>query len=170
MKGRTMVGALLASPVLLVAAATPSHAAAAAQGAIAFAGTVKVVPGSVGAPLSVCFSSVAGCGTSTGQAAGAIVAKPIAGMRANVSYTEPCVADRIAPTGTAAIDAQFADVSATWTNSVHAKWQRYGTIAVLTGNLGDTVAGAALFVPLPQQVPACGQPLDVAIVGAAAFA
>lgn len=169
MKGRTMVGALLAAPVLMVAAATPSHAAA-AQGAIAFAGTVKVVPGSVGAPLSVCFSSVAGCGASTGQAVGAIVAKPVAGMRANVSYTEPCVADRIAPTGSASIDAEFADLSATWTNPVHATWQRYGTIAVLTGDLGDRVAGAALFVPLPQQVPACGQPLDVAIVGAAAFA
>jgi len=57
-----------------------------------------------------------------------------------------------------------------WTGPVHAKWQRYGTIAVLTGDLGDTVAGAALFVPLPSQVPACGTPLDVAIVGAGAFA
>jgi hypothetical protein len=170
-KVRTMVGAVFAAPVLVLAVATPGNAAP-VRGVVAFGGTVTVVPGAPNT-LNACFSSVAGCAPSTGAAGGAIVAKAIAGMRASVAYNEPCLAGTpLAPTGTAAISAEFGDLSGTWSGPVHAKWQRFGTIAVLTGDSGDTVAGAALFVPLPTRAPqvACGQPVDVAVIGAAAFA
>lgn len=164
MKVRTMVGALVVAPVLVLAAATPGNAAA-ARGTVAFAGLATYQQGTAGS-FSACFSALDGC---TGAAAGAIVAKAVTGMQADISYSEACVADVPVPVGQASISASFRDVSGQWAGPVNAKWLRFGTIAVITGDAGDIVGGAALVVPAHKAVPACGTPLDLAIVGAMAF-
>ncbi|HEV2891104.1 MAG TPA: hypothetical protein VGX28_12085 [Frankiaceae bacterium] len=168
MKVRLMVGALLATPAVLVATATSGHAAS-VQGAVAFAGRLTIVPGGSGS-TNVCFSAVR---CADGVAAGAVLAKPVTGMHGTFGYTEGCTLSvPYAPTGVGELDVRFSDLSGE-TPEVNVRWQRFGQIAVLTGRNGYVVGGAAVVAPAPKQaaVPVCGQqPIDLVVTGAMAFA
>lgn len=167
MKVRLMVGALLATPVVLVATATSGNAAS-VQGTVAFAGRLTIVPGGSGS-TNVCFDAV---GCADGVAAGTVLAKPVLGMHGTFGYTEGCTLGApYAPTGVGDLDVRLKTVQDV-TPDVNVRWQRFGQIAVITGRNGYVAGGAAVVAPAPKQaaVPACGTPIDLVISGAMAFA
>jgi hypothetical protein len=101
---------------------------------------------------------------STGIAAGADVAQVVDGLQAHASYTEVCAPTGLPPTGNATITANVHQLPASsWSAPVTASWQRVGLVAVIQGG----ATGAALFVPMG--VATCGQPVQVAVIGAATF-
>ena len=172
MNVRKSAGLLVAVPSLLVAMALPGHAAT-TTGVVAFAGTVKVTPTmSPGTgSLDLCFSGITACANgapSTGVAAGADVAQAIDGLQAHAEYTEVCAAVTGLPaTGSATLTANLHQLpSSTWSAPVTATWQRVGLVAVIQGG----ATGAALFAPVAPAPAACGQPVQVAVIGAAEFA
>lgn len=172
-KLNTVAGALLAAPALLVAMATSGHAAT-PQGAVAFAGRITIVPDEAasGGTASMCFSAL-DCAVGDGSAAGAVLAKPIVGMQGTLDYVESCTAAvPYAPVGSGHLTAFFRDAFGQWTDPVGATWIRAGLVAVVLPSGEGTVAGAALAVPAPKvgTVPLCGAPIELAVVGAIAFA
>jgi hypothetical protein len=181
MKARNIVGILVTTPSLVLALAGPSNAAS--TGAVAFAGTVTLVPQSSGGTVFCLFGAPAKtCANgqpSTGIAAGAAVAgldpanvDPTAlqpavvdGLEGSAAYTESCVGVNgmsVPVTGNAIITAKAHEVGATaWSGPINAQWSRAGLVAVISGD----ATGAALFAPVGQAF--CGTPADFAVVGAA---
>lgn len=173
MKVRLIAGSLLAAPALLVATATNGHASS-VQGSVAFAGRLTITPSPSGAgTANVCFDASLTCAGSVGAATGIANAKPVTGMTGSLGYVEKCtLAAPYAPTGTGDLNVTLR--SLTGDAPVSAKWQRFGLVAVITGEslTAPDVAGAAVVAPAPHlvTVPACGSPLDVVVTGAMAFA
>jgi hypothetical protein len=180
MKLRNIVGILVAAPALVLALAGPSDAAS--TGAIAFAGTVRLVPQSTGSTTFCLFGaptkSCANGQPSTGVAAGAAMAAlpaAVDGLEGTAAYTENCVtADPSLPgvpvTGVATITARVHEVApSVWRGPINAQWSRAGLVAVITGD----ATGAALFAPAgpapstPAAPAVCGAPTDFAVVGSA---
>lgn len=173
MRVRKVLGLLVAVPALVVATAAPGSAAT--PGAVAFAGTLKVTPtltpgtGSVDvcfAGLSPAASACPNAAPSTGIAAGAETVDALDALQAHAEYTEVCgLTGGLPPTGQATITAYLRSaVSSDWKGPISATWQRVGLVAVIQGQ----AIGAAVFAPVTPMT-ACGQPVQVAVVGAAEF-
>jgi hypothetical protein len=167
---RRAAGLIVAVPSLLVAMALPGNAAT--TGVVTFAGTVTITPTmSPGTgSLDACFFGVETClndKPSKGVAAGADVAQAVDGLQAHAEYTEVCAAVTGFPaTGSATLTASVHQVpSSAWSAPVTATWQRVGLVAVIQGG----ATGAALFAPVAPAPAACGQPVEVAVIGAAEF-
>ncbi len=168
MNVRKVLAILVAAPSLVVAMGAPGHAAT--TGVVAFAGTLSVTPTlSPGAgSVDVCFATLTPCAntvSSTGIAAGADVAQAVDGLQAHAAYTEICAPVTGLPAmGSATLTATVHQLpSSTWSAPISATWQRVGLVAVIQGG----ATGAALFVPAGPAT--CGQPVQVAVIGAAAF-
>jgi len=180
-KLRTKLGALLAAPGLLMAMATPSHAAP-DVGVIVFAGTLTITPGSgsqVGsfcfyAPNDDCDNAVPSTGVAVEVAVSADVdviedGGPLSGdgLRGSFTYTESCApVTGTAATGSASIAASVHETNGEgWETGedVHdVQWERTGLVALITGE----GTGVAAFAPLG--IPTCGQSLGIVVVGVVA--
>ncbi|MDQ1712657.1 MAG: hypothetical protein QOE45_2107 [Frankiaceae bacterium] len=181
MKARNIVGILVAAPALVLALAGPGNAAS--TGAIAFAGTVKLVPQSTGSTTFCLFgapgNACANGQPSTGIAAGAAMAgldpanlDPTAlqpavvdGLEGSAAYTDSCVTVNgvsVPVTGIANITAKVHEVgTSAWRGPINAQWSRAGLVAVISGD----ATGAALFAPVGAAL--CGTSAEFAVVGAA---
>ncbi|HEX8001648.1 MAG TPA: hypothetical protein VF519_03020 [Mycobacteriales bacterium] len=168
MKARLLVASLAAAPALVVAMATNGYAGS-VEGAAAFAGRLTITPGGSGSS-SLCFA--ADC-AFPGVTAGAVLAKPVIGMRGTYAYNEACtLAVPYAPVGTGRLDVSFRDAFGSDTPTVHAQWVRAGLVTVFVGDQGYVGGGAAVVAPVPKQAtsPTCGSPVDLVVTGAIAFA
>jgi hypothetical protein len=171
---RKTLATLLAAAGLVAAGAAPGNAAV--PTVVAFEGRITVTPSLSGQPQSLqfCFyaatcvnSTATPDGTATGagvdtSASGAKVAQVVDGISGSATYVEACGAAGLAPTGTATITTKVHRMTDdNWSNDLTATWTRTGTVASISGD----ATGLALFIPLG--VPACGQPLQVLVVGSA---
>lgn len=172
MKVRLLAGSLLAAPALLVATATNGHAGA-VQGAVTFAGRITITPSPSGASGSICFDALT-CGSVDGVATGVANAKPVTGMYGTLSTNDSCTAVApYAPVATGDLSVSFKRDELGPVGPVGAQWLRAGLVAVIVSpNVGAPAAGAAVVAPAPHvgDLPLCGSPIDLVLVGAMAFA